>query len=133
MDRKKSSSEIKDIFKTRLKATRTAKKLNQPQLAKIINSTDRNVSNYETGYSLPSIKVLYDISVGLSTSADYLLGLTDNPTVSNNEKQLTEDDFRLLNKLKSDEEIYTYLTKNSEEGVHYIYKIWKLMDEWKKN
>lgn len=44
---------------------------------------------------------------------------------------LEDSDFRLLAELKNDEELYTFLVKNPEKGIYYIYKMWKLMDEWK--
>jgi len=135
--RKESNNEsldLKSVLSSRIKEARLSKGLTQPELAKLIDSTDRNVSNYETGYSYPSIKILYSISNALSTSVDYLFGLTDNPTISkgSNENYLNKDDFRLLDQLKTDEDLYQFLAKSPEKGINYIYKIWKLMDEWKK-
>src|SRR5690625_7914638 len=66
---------VLSILSKRIKNSRENKGLTQPELAKLINSTDRNISNYETGYSFPSIAVLYIISIALSTSIVYLLGL----------------------------------------------------------
>lgn len=135
--RKKSNHEsfdLKHVLSSRIKEARLSKGLTQPELARLINSTDRNVSNYETGYSFPSIKILYSMSTALSTSVDYLLGLTDDPTISKTslENNLTKDDLRLLDQLKNDEELYQFLAQNPKKGIQYIYKIWKLMDKWKK-
>lgn len=127
-----TKEKIQSTLSSRIKAARLAKGLTQPELAKLIDSTDRNISNYETGYSFPSITVLYNISVALSTSVDYLFGLTDAPTISADRKELTSEDIRLINKLKSEEDIYEYLTKNTDIGVHYISEIWKLLDTWKE-
>ena len=123
--------EIKQIFSQRLKEIRISKGLTQPKLAKLINSTDRNISNYETGYSLPSVPVLFNLSVALSTSVDYLLGLSNNPTITKANDSLTSDDYRLIEQLKSDQEIYNYLTRDTESGVSYIYDSWKLMHKWR--
>lgn len=127
-----SKKKIQSVLSCRIKEARLAKGLTQPELAKLINSTDRNISNYETGYSFPSITVLYNISVVLSTSVDYLFGLTDDPEISVEGKELTSDDLRLINKLKSEEDIYEYLTENTDSAVYYIYEIWKLMDKFKE-
>lgn len=128
----KDQEEIKQVFSHRLKEMRIAKGLTQPNLAKLIKSTDRNISNYETGYSLPSVKVLLNLSIALSTSVDYLLGLSNNPVVTESDKHLTSVDYQLLEQLKSDQEIYKYLTKDAESGVSYIYDSWKLMRKWQK-
>lgn len=122
---------VLSILSKRIKSSRENKGLTQPELAKLINSTDRNISNYETGYSFPSIAVLYSISIALSTSIDYLLGLTDDPNISEENTFLNDKDLQLIRKLKSDKEIYNYLTSNADSGVYYIYEILKLMKKWK--
>src|SRR5690625_3742491 len=86
----KKQEEIKQIFSQRLKKMRLSKGLTQPKLAKLVKSTDRNISNYETGYSLPSVPVLLNLSIALSTSVDYLLGLSNNPSINETDEQLTE-------------------------------------------
>lgn len=127
----KKQEEIKQIFSQRLKEIRTAKGLTQPKLAKLIQSTDRNISNYETGYSLPSVPVLLNLSIALSTSVDYLLGLSNNPSITHSDNHLTSKDYQLIEQLKSDKEIYDYLTRDTESGVSYIYDSWKLMRKWR--
>lgn len=134
-EKNEKSIVLKEVLSSRLKEARIHKGLTQPELAQLIESTDRNLSNYETGYSYPSIKVLYKLSIALSTSVDYLFGFTDNPTISKNitaKNNLTKDDYRLLDELKNDEDLYCFLAKNPEKGIRYIYNIWKLMDEWKR-
>lgn len=122
---------IKEVFSKRLKEVRLAKDLTQPQLAKLINSTDRNISNYETGYSLPSVPVLFSLAVALSTSVDYLIGLSNNPSIIKADENLTSADYRLIEKLKSEKEIYEYLTEDTESGVTYIYDSWKFLNKWR--
>lgn len=124
--------EFKKIFSSRLKKSRIKKGLTQPELAKLIGSTDRNISNYETGYSFPSIIVLYKLSIALSTSIDYLFGFTDNPQINKKDEDLSIDDYSLLNKLKSEEILYEYLISNDFNNIHYINKIINLFEEWKE-
>ncbi|WP_346207593.1 helix-turn-helix transcriptional regulator [Caldifermentibacillus hisashii] len=133
MSKNNQDIDLKNILGKRIKEVREAKGLTQPELAERIGSTDRNVSNYETGYSFPSVKVLYQISVELDASIDYLLGLTNDPKVSNKQfHQLSAQDFKILDELKSEEEIYEYFAKNPKKGLKYIIKILKLMEEWKQ-
>lgn len=133
MDKNNENIDLKNFLGKRIKEVREAKGLTQPELAERIGSTDRNVSNYETGYSFPSVKVLYKISVELDASIDYLLGLTNDPKVSNKQfNQLSVQDFKILDELKSEDEIYEYFTQNPKKSLKYIVKILKLLEEWKQ-
>ena len=49
----------------------------QKQLAKQLNITEGNITNWKKGENLPSVDVLYRICILLNESADYLLGLKD--------------------------------------------------------
>ena len=118
------------VLSRRIKKARTDKGLTQPELAKLIDSTDRNISNYETGYSFPSIIVLYKISIALSTSIDYLLGISDDPTISKSVSSLTSKDITLLEQLKAKEELYAYMVKN-DSSIYYLNEVWNLMNRWK--
>lgn len=118
---------LREIVGTRIKKARMNKGLTQPELAKMINSSDRNISNYETGYSYPSIEVLRRIAEGLSTSTDYLLGISDSPIIA---QGITKADHHLFTELKSEPTIYNFLLDNPETRVKAIYKIWHILDDW---
>ena len=49
----------------------------QVSLAEEINVSKQCVSDYKSGKSLPSLQTLYLICKALDTTADYLLGLSD--------------------------------------------------------
>ncbi|MFQ7034750.1 MAG: helix-turn-helix domain-containing protein [Candidatus Borkfalkia sp.] len=49
----------------------------QKQLAKQLNITEGNITNWKKGENLPSVDVLYRLCILLNESADYLLGLKD--------------------------------------------------------
>lgn len=49
----------------------------QTQIAQEIKVSKQCVSDYKSGKSFPSIETLYLICICLDTTADYLLGLTD--------------------------------------------------------
>lgn len=66
-----------DFFGTRLKAVRKSKDFTQLELANRLEVSKGTVSAYEQGLSLPSLETLTRICDILNTSADYLLGITD--------------------------------------------------------
>ncbi len=51
---------------------------NQKAVAKILNISEGNISNWKKGINLPSIEILYKLCIILNVSADYLLGLEDD-------------------------------------------------------
>lgn len=50
----------------------------QKDIAKMLNISESNISNWKKGDNLPSIDILYKLCVILHESADYLLGLDNN-------------------------------------------------------
>ncbi|MBG9769473.1 helix-turn-helix domain-containing protein [Bacillus vallismortis] len=68
----------------RLKQRRKDLGLTQTQLAEKVNTKKTTISNYETGYSTPSNEMLSDLADALQTTADYLLGRTDNDSMTVN-------------------------------------------------
>ena len=50
----------------------------QKAIAKILNISEGNISNWKKGINLPSIEILYKLCLILNVSADYLLGLEDD-------------------------------------------------------
>lgn len=63
----------------RLKEIRENNNLTQKQFAQLIKSTERGIQRYESGERKPAFDVLIAILENVDISADYLLGLTDNP------------------------------------------------------
>ncbi|OHE27438.1 MAG: hypothetical protein A2084_01655 [Tenericutes bacterium GWC2_39_45] len=62
----------------KLKEARKRKKLTQRDIAKVLDVSQSNVSNYEKGnYKLSSEQIIKLVKV-LECSADYLLGLIDD-------------------------------------------------------
>ncbi|MEQ6355210.1 helix-turn-helix transcriptional regulator [Lysinibacillus sp. M3] len=62
------------MFQQRLKIARKNKKYTQEELAELVVTTKATISNYENGYSSPSIEMLLLLSAKLDVSVDYLLG-----------------------------------------------------------
>lgn len=84
----------------RIRDLRTAKKLTQTDLAKLVGLTYIQIGRYETGKSAPSADVLNKMAEALGTTADYLMNGSDNDVVS---AQLTDKE--LLNQFKEVEKL----------------------------
>lgn len=67
-------------FSERLKQARRQKGLTQNELGEMIQQKKTTISNYETGYSTPSNKIIVDLADALGVTTDYLLGRVDSPT-----------------------------------------------------
>ena len=67
------------VFSGRLKALRNQAKLTQKQLAETTGTSERGIQNYEGGVRLVDTRTLYKLCIYFNVSADYLLGLTDEP------------------------------------------------------
>lgn len=65
-------------FKNRFNEVLKITNKSQVQLAKECNITKQNITNYKTGFTVPSIDTLYLLCKSLDVSSDYLLGLSDN-------------------------------------------------------
>ncbi len=84
----------------RIRDLRTAKKLTQTDLAKIVGLTYIQIGRYETGKSAPSADVLNKMADALGTTTDYLMNGSNNDVVS---AQLTDKE--LLNQFKEVEKL----------------------------
>jgi transcriptional regulator with XRE-family HTH domain len=62
------------ICAKRLKEFRKANKITQDKLAKILNTNQSVIANYERGRTLIALPFLYTICSNYKISADYLLG-----------------------------------------------------------
>lgn len=68
-------------FGEHLKELRISKNLTQKQLATLIGSTERGIQRYESGERKPNFDAIISLCQALEISADYLLGLTDDPKI----------------------------------------------------
>lgn len=76
------------IFSERLTALMKNKGLSQKDFAKIAGITESAMSYYAKGGRTPSGEVLARIAKALDTTADYLLGSTDNVEIPGAQKEL---------------------------------------------
>lgn len=66
----------------RLKELRKKKGISQLRLATDLNTTQNTISRYETGEREPGIDELIKIADYFNVSVDYLIGRTENPSMS---------------------------------------------------
>lgn len=52
-------------------------KYSQKEIAKILDLSESNISNWKKGENLPSLDVFYRLCILLNESADYLLDIND--------------------------------------------------------
>lgn len=64
------------MFNEILQELRKDKNMNQTDMAKILNTTQRTVSNWETGRNEPPYEILIKYAKYFNVSVDYILGLT---------------------------------------------------------
>lgn len=65
------------IFCNRLRELRTEKGLSQKDFAKILNTTNSSICDWECGRTEPSLEMLVKIADYFEICADYLLGRKD--------------------------------------------------------
>lgn len=71
--------ETKKIFGERLRQLRRQKSINQMQLAAALGLTQNSIGMMERGYRGTTIEKLVQLSEFFQVSADYLLGISDDP------------------------------------------------------
>ena len=76
------------VFSERLTVLMKDKGLSQKDFAKKANVTESAMSYYVKGVRTPSGEVLVRIAKALDTTADYLLGGTDNVEIPETQKEL---------------------------------------------
>ena len=68
------------IFGERLRCLRKEKKLVLADIAKLLNVSTTQVSDMENGKTATSLQRLVILAEFYQVSADYVLGITDDPT-----------------------------------------------------
>ena len=66
-------------YKNRLKDMREYKNLKQSDIAALLETTQEQISKYETGKQLMGIDKYMKLSLYYNVSIDYLCGLVDTP------------------------------------------------------
>lgn len=72
-------------MKNYLKIKRIEKGYTQRELAELVNATQQQINNYENGNSLPSVKLLIDLSRILNFNLNDLKCINFDEVVKNND------------------------------------------------
>jgi len=78
MTRPKQPTPNETGFAQRLVEIRKRRGITQRQLAEMVNSTQRNISHYETGKGYPAVHVIPIIAMALGVTTDELFGIKGN-------------------------------------------------------
>ena len=103
-------------FSTRLRETRTNRGIKMQEFSERIGVSINALSNYETGKRIPPCDVLKKMAVFLGVSADYLIGVSDESTISSSKIIDTENIIKALISITklSDCELRTYDNPSGE-------------------
>lgn len=98
--------ERKQVFRgQRLKEVRERRGFTQDDLQSRLGFGNTQIHRYETGKSEPSPEALVKLSKELNVTADYLLGLVDNPNEYLTDEPLTPGEARLIALIRSQDTI----------------------------
>ena len=104
------------MFKNIIRNERKKLGLTQEKFAELLNTTRQNVTNWETGYNIPSTDMMLHISNVLNCSTDYLLGKTDKRTIY----EEFDEQFPInKQEIKNLEEISKHLTDKQKEELGF--------------
>lgn len=95
------------LFNKRIAEALEQSDLTQKEIAKRLNISEGNITNWKKGENLPSVEMLYKICLLLNESADYLLGLED----IDGHKESTDYEFRYEDKFQK----FTHKEKTKEK------------------
>ncbi len=82
--------------KERLKAARLKNHLTQGELAEKLKIDAMQISRWEKGHKIPRSERLAEIAQVLNVSVDYLLGISDEPTIRVRVENLTIEEMALV-------------------------------------
>ncbi len=71
-----------DYFSARLDLVMRVRGISNRTLAEILFVAETTISGYRSGHRTPDPDKLRELCLAIPVSADYLLGLSDNPYVS---------------------------------------------------
>lgn len=90
--------------KNRLSEVRIKNHLTQEELAEKLGTDKNQISRWENGKSIPRSETLIELSNILGVSVDYLLGLSNEPTIRMRFDNLTLEEMAILTALRKDDE-----------------------------
>lgn len=118
------------MLSIRLKALRTQQRKTQQEIADLLGITRQGYAKYENNLGEPDNSTLAKLADYFEVSTDYLLGRTDNPANTQQEK-----DEAAFQAFANDPELnvfYRELPESDEEAVRKLRNIWEIIKNEKK-
>jgi transcriptional regulator with XRE-family HTH domain len=106
---------------SRLKKEREKRNWSQVYVAKKIGISNAVLSNYERDYRDPDTETLKKLALLYGVKTDYLLGLTDDPSPSE------EKEYPTVIRDPELERWHKELPKSDEEDLRKLRQMWKIM------
>lgn len=119
-----------ELFGKKLKALRTSKKISQKEFGKIFGVAESTIGMYERDERRPDFELLNKFADFFDVSTDYLLGRTDIPALTPQEKD--EAEFQAFANNPELSVFYKELPESDEEAVERLRKIWDIIKHEKK-
>ena len=112
-------------FAKRLQTARNEKGLLQKDLAKILQTGQTSIANYEQGKNYPTLEKFKTICETLKISANWLLGLperTENPMTFTSKEQAIKDilDYVETNDIKQFKPLMDYCMKSNYDWFKHL-------------
>lgn len=118
------------MLSIRLKALRTQQRKTQQEIADLLGITRQGYAKYENNLGEPDNSTLAKLADYFEVSTDYLLGRTENPANTQQEK-----DEAAFQAFANDPELnvfYRELPESDEEAVRKLRNIWEIIKNEKK-
>ena len=120
-----------NVFKTKIKELRKEKRLNQTDLAQLLNTTQDTVSLWECGKSYPDVETLIKISSIFDIQIDEILGRVDdfgNVNLSTKDVIGNNNTVNSHNIINSNNALAESLTKEEQE----LLSLWRKLSADKR-
>lgn len=127
------------MYSERLKELRKNKKLTQKEVAEKIGVARTTYAMYEQNRREPDNETLQKIADFFNVTTDYLLGRTDDPTmtakeeaykkvtVNGSEIELSAEEYKVFQELKKYPVLFHDLASNPETKVKQLIKMWEVL------
>ncbi|SFK48351.1 Helix-turn-helix [Halobacillus dabanensis] len=105
----------------RLKKLRKENKMSQRDVAKFLGISESGYGYYEQGRNEPSIDMIKRLADRYDVTADYLLGRSDTPQLSE------EEEFKSFANNPELERFYRELPQSDEEDLEKLRAMWEII------
>ncbi|MEK5056043.1 helix-turn-helix transcriptional regulator [Niallia sp. FSL K6-0212] len=116
----------------RLKVLRASRKLTQEELAEKIGVTRGTYAHYEINKRQPDYDTLVKIAKFFDVSTDYLISGHNNITISGQQINLSEEEYKIFEELKKHPILFHDLAKDPEKKIKELIRLQKARDMFLK-